>query len=80
MTTFIDNTTDKIETYTNGTMICAHAYVVIMDDIHIAFDTEEEAKDYAGQFVFYHIELQELVLDQLDGCIYDPASILAKEE
>ena len=74
----IDNTTKNIETYMNGTMVCGCAYSVIMDDIQVMFDTLKEAKEYAKQFVEFIIEPTELVLDQLDGCVYDPASVLAK--
>jgi hypothetical protein len=78
MATFIDNTTKNIKTYLNGTMICACAYVVIMDDVRVAFDTMAEAENYAKQFVYYQIEPEELVLELLDGCIYSPGEELAK--
>ena len=92
MATFIDNTTNNIETYENGTMICGCAYVVRFPEeynrdgwlteevLEVAFDTLEEAKEYAKDFIDYEIEPMEMVLDQLDGCIYDPASVLTKEE
>ena len=63
----INNTTKDIEIYMVDTVIYGCAYSVIIEDIQIIFNTIQEAKEYAKQFVYYKIEQTELFLTDIAG-------------
>ena len=67
MNKVIDNTTDNVEIYEHDGETIAAAYAVIVDeDTIILFDTMAQARSYAEQFVYYHIEPWRVFLG-LDG-------------